>query len=176
MKTILITGTTNGIGRVTAFNLARQGHKIVMANRNRQKSEQLAKEITEATGNTNISLLDLDLSSLSSVHDSSLFSGHFHDTRAMGMANVYGALRAGIRNFDASVGGLGGCPFAPGATGNVATEDLVMMLHQMGYETGIDLEKLMMAGKLAGELTETCTGGRANKWRRLQLEKQRPLS
>jgi hydroxymethylglutaryl-CoA lyase len=116
------------------------------------------------------------MSSLSSVHNSSLFSGHFHDTRAMGMANVYGALRAGIRNFDASVGGLGGCPFAPGATGNVATEDLVMMLHQMGYETGIDLEKLMMAGKLAGELTETCTGGRADKWRRLQLEKQRPLS
>ena len=67
MKTILITGTTNGIGRVTALNLARQGHKIVMANRNRQKSELLAKEITQETGNTNISLLDLDLSSLSSV-------------------------------------------------------------------------------------------------------------
>lgn len=67
MKTILITGTTNGIGRVTALNLARQGHKIVMANRNRQKSKLLAKEITQETGNTNISLLDLDLSSLSSV-------------------------------------------------------------------------------------------------------------
>ena len=67
MKTILITGTTNGIGRVTALNLARQGHKIVMANRNRQKSELLAQEITQETGNTNISLLDLDLSSLSSV-------------------------------------------------------------------------------------------------------------
>jgi hydroxymethylglutaryl-CoA lyase len=116
------------------------------------------------------------MSSLGSKHDSSLLTCHFHDTRAMGMANAYAALGAGIRNFDASVGGLGGCPFAPGATGNVATEDLVMMLHQMGYETGIDLEKLMAAGKLAGELTETCTGGRADKWRRLQLEKQRPLS
>ena len=67
MKTILITGTTNGIGRVTALNLARQGHKIVMANRNRQKSELLASEITRDTGNADISLLDLDLSSPSSV-------------------------------------------------------------------------------------------------------------
>ncbi len=67
MKTILITGTTNGIGRVTALNLAREGHTIVMANRNRQKSELLAEEITRETGNENISILDLDLSSLSSV-------------------------------------------------------------------------------------------------------------
>jgi retinol dehydrogenase-12 len=67
LKTILITGTTNGIGKVTALELARQGHNIVMANRNREKSEQLAGEITEQTGNSNISLLDLDLSSLASV-------------------------------------------------------------------------------------------------------------
>lgn len=103
-------------------------------------------------------------------------SCHFHDTRAMGLANVYAAVEAGIRNFDASVGGLGGCPFAPGATGNVATEDLVMMLHQMGFETGINLEKLMLAGQLAGRLTGTCTGGRADKWRRLQLEKGKSLT
>jgi hydroxymethylglutaryl-CoA lyase len=101
---------------------------------------------------------------------------HFHDTRAMGMANAYAALNAGIRHFDASVGGLGGCPFAPGATGNVATEDLVMMLHQMGFETGIDLQKLMTAGQLAGELTGTSTGGRADRWRKLQLDKGRPLA
>lgn len=113
------------------------------------------------------------MSALGSTHDISQLSCHFHDTRAMGMANAYGALQAGVRHFDASVGGLGGCPFAPGATGNVATEDLVMMLHQMGYTTGIDLEKLMAAGQLAGELTGTCTGGRADKWRRLQLEKSR---
>ena len=67
MKTILITGTTNGIGRVTALNLARQGHTIVMANRNREKSEQLAEEIIRETGNSNISLLDLDLVSFESV-------------------------------------------------------------------------------------------------------------
>ena len=89
---------------------------------------------------------------------------HFHDTRALGMANAYAALEAGIRRFDASVGGLGGCPFAPGATGNIATEDLVMTLTLMGFETGIDIDKLMAAGQLAGQLTGTQTGGRAYPW------------
>lgn len=100
---------------------------------------------------------------------------HFHDTRAMGMANVYAALMAGIRKFDASVGGLGGCPFAPGATGNVATEDVVMMLHQMGYRTGIDLARLMAVGKEAGAMLNIETGGRADRWRCLELEKGRTL-
>ncbi len=89
---------------------------------------------------------------------------HFHDTRAMGLANAYAALEAGIRRFDASIGGLGGCPFAPGATGNVATEDLVMMLELMGYDTGIDIDALLLAARLAGELTGTTTGGRALPW------------
>lgn len=89
---------------------------------------------------------------------------HFHDTRAMGLANAYAALEAGIRRFDASIGGLGGCPFAPGATGNIATEDLVMMLSLMGFETGIDIERLLIAAQLAGELTGTATGGRAQAW------------
>ena len=89
---------------------------------------------------------------------------HFHDTRAMGLANAYAAVDAGIRHLDASIGGLGGCPFAPGATGNVATEDLVMMLTQMGFETGIKLDKLLAAGQLAGELTGAPTGGRAYPW------------
>lgn len=89
---------------------------------------------------------------------------HFHDTRAMGLANAYAAVEAGIRHLDASIGGLGGCPFAPGATGNVATEDLVMMLTQMGFETGINLDKLLAAGQLAGQLTGAATGGRAYPW------------
>lgn len=92
------------------------------------------------------------------------FTCHFHDTRAMGVANAYAALEAGIRRFDASIGGLGGCPFAPGATGNVATEDLVMMLKLMGFDTGIDMDKLIAAGQLAGELTGTPSGGRAQAW------------
>jgi hydroxymethylglutaryl-CoA lyase len=71
------------------------------------------------------------------------FTAHFHNTRGMGLANVLASLRAGIIRFDASLGGLGGCPFAPGATGNVCTEDLVHMLQAMGFETGIDLHKLL---------------------------------
>jgi isopropylmalate/homocitrate/citramalate synthase len=67
---------------------------------------------------------------------------HFHDTRGTALANVSEALREGIRTFDSSAGGLGGCPYAPGAAGNVATEDLLYLLHGMGYATGVDLEKL----------------------------------
>ena len=91
-------------------------------------------------------------------------SCHFHDTRAMGLANVYAALESGIRKFDASIAGLGGCPFAPGASGNVATEDVVMMLEQMGFATGIDLDSLMRAATLAKALTGTAPGGRASAW------------
>jgi hydroxymethylglutaryl-CoA lyase len=97
-------------------------------------------------------------------HGSARLACHFHDTRALGLANVYAALEAGIRRFDASVGGLGGCPFAPGASGNVATEDLVMMVSSMGFDTGIDLDRLLAAARLAGELTGSCSGGRSTPW------------
>ncbi len=97
-------------------------------------------------------------------HGAGRLACHFHDTRAMGLANVFAALESGIRKFDASIGGLGGCPFAPGASGNVATEDVVMMLEQMGYDTGIDLNGLMHASELAQSLTGTAPGGRASAW------------
>lgn len=74
-----------------------------------------------------------------------LLTAHFHDTRGMGLANVLAALQAGIDRFDSSAGGLGGCPFAPGASGNIATEDAVFMLEQMGIETGIQLDPLLDA-------------------------------
>jgi hydroxymethylglutaryl-CoA lyase len=74
---------------------------------------------------------------------------HFHDTRGTGLANVLAALDLGVDYFDASIGGMGGSPFASGATGNVATEDLVHMLTDMGIETGIDLEKLLDAARVA---------------------------
>ncbi len=74
---------------------------------------------------------------------------HFHDTRGTGLANIVTALELGITEFDASVGGLGGCPYAPGATGNVATEEVVHMLEDMGFETGIDLDLLLVAAALA---------------------------
>ena len=74
---------------------------------------------------------------------------HMHDTRGTALANVLVGLELGVRDFDASVGGLGGCPYAPGAAGNLATEDLVFMLHGMGVKTGVDLERLWEAGKVA---------------------------
>ena len=77
---------------------------------------------------------------------------HMHDTRGTALANVLAGLDLGITTFDASVGGLGGCPYAPGASGNLATEDLVYMLAGMGYETGVDFEKLIAAGALAQRL------------------------
>ncbi|GAB1529445.1 MULTISPECIES: hydroxymethylglutaryl-CoA lyase [Brevibacillus] len=78
-------------------------------------------------------------------------AAHFHDTRGTGLANVAAALEEGIRIFDSSIGGLGGCPYAPGAAGNISTEDLVYMLHGMDYETGVDLEKLIEAGAYIGQ-------------------------
>jgi hydroxymethylglutaryl-CoA lyase len=82
--------------------------------------------------------------------------GHFHDTRGMAMANVYAALELGVHRFDASLAGIGGCPHAPGASGNVATEDLAYMLESMGIRTGIDVRRLLelragVASWLAGE-------------------------
>ena len=76
-------------------------------------------------------------------------SMHMHDTRGTALANVLVGLELGIRDFDASVGGMGGCPYAPGAAGNLATEDLVFMLHGMGVKTGVDLDRLWEAGKVA---------------------------
>ena len=73
---------------------------------------------------------------------------HFHDTRGTALANVCEALREGVRIFDSSAGGFGGCPYAPGASGNLATEDLVYLLHGMGYETGVTLEQVAAATRL----------------------------
>ncbi|MFN7164597.1 MAG: hydroxymethylglutaryl-CoA lyase [Hyphomonas sp.] len=72
---------------------------------------------------------------------------HFHDTRGAGLANVFAAVEAGVDVIDASCGGIGGCPFAPAATGNVATEDVVWMLHRAGFETGIDLARMIETAK-----------------------------
>jgi hydroxymethylglutaryl-CoA lyase len=77
-----------------------------------------------------------------------LEGAHFHDTRGLGIANALAAYEVGVRNFDSSMGGLGGCPFAPGASGNVITEDLVFMFESMGVSTGIDFDKLLEARAL----------------------------
>jgi len=73
-------------------------------------------------------------------------SGHFHDTYGQALPNIYACLEMGIHTFDASVAGLGGCPYAKGATGNVATEDVLFMLNGLGISTGIDIDKLVDAG------------------------------
>ena len=73
---------------------------------------------------------------------------HFHDTRGMATVNVYAGLEAGVTTFDASAGGLGGCPYAPGATGNLATEDLLFMLNGLGIRTGVDLDRQLAASQL----------------------------
>jgi hydroxymethylglutaryl-CoA lyase len=85
---------------------------------------------------------------------------HFHDTRGLGIANAYAAAEAGIRDFDGCTGGLGGCPYAPGATGNVVTEDLVFMFESMGLRTGINLDKLLAArAVMERHLTDEPTHG-----------------
>jgi len=82
---------------------------------------------------------------LSLIAGSAAVGAHFHDTRGLGLSNVFAAYEAGVREFDASLGGLGGCPYAPGATGNIVTDDLVFMLESMGLRTGVDLGKLLEA-------------------------------
>ncbi len=90
-------------------------------------------------------------------------SGHFHDTYGQALANIYACLEMGIATFDASIAGLGGCPYAKGATGNVATEDVVYMLRGLGIETGIDLDKLVDAGAYVSQVLGRAPVSRAAK-------------
>ena len=90
-------------------------------------------------------------------------SGHFHDTYGQALANTLICLQMGVWQFDTSVAGLGGCPYAKGATGNVASEDVVYLLHGMGIDTGIDLDKLIDAGQFISDFLERPTNSRAGK-------------
>ncbi len=92
-------------------------------------------------------------------------AGHFHDTYGMAIANIYTALQAGVHTFDSSVSGLGGCPYAKGASGNVATEDVVYLLHGLGYHTGVDMDKLVAASKFIASALGRPAGSRlAHAW------------
>jgi hydroxymethylglutaryl-CoA lyase len=93
---------------------------------------------------------------------------HFHDTRGLATANAWAALEAGVRRFDASTGGLGGCPFAPGAAGNLATEDLVLMAQGSGFQTNIDLGGLLYVIEFAQSKIDRPLGGRSHSWLALQ--------
>jgi len=97
-------------------------------------------------------------------YDRSRLVAHFHDTQALGLANATAALFQGIRRFDASVGGLGGCPFAPGAKGNLATEDLVHLCHLSGFETGVHLDDLWATVAFLEQQIGRPLGGQSRSW------------
>lgn len=120
--------------------------------------------IADTIGAANPAQVKSLMSALNREHGAAKLACHFHDTRALGLANVYAALESGIRRFDASIGGLGGCPFAPGAKGNVATEDVVMLCEQMGYQTGVDMPALLGVVDLVSEMLGRPQGGRAHYW------------
>jgi hydroxymethylglutaryl-CoA lyase len=90
-------------------------------------------------------------------------AGHYHDTYGQALANIYASMELGVATFDASVAGLGGCPYAKGATGNVATEDVVYMLHGLGIETGIDLDKVVDVGVWISSVLKRDPGSRAGR-------------
>ena len=90
-------------------------------------------------------------------------AGHFHDTYGQALTNTYAALECRVATFDSSVAGLGGCPYAKGATGNVATEDMLFMLQGLGIETGVDMAKLMEAGRYICDYLKCPTGSRVAK-------------
>ncbi|WP_338579404.1 hydroxymethylglutaryl-CoA lyase [Pseudomonas sp. ML2-2023-6] len=92
-------------------------------------------------------------------------AGHFHDTYGQALVNIYASLQEGIAVFDSSIAGLGGCPYAKGASGNVATEDVLYMLNGMGIETGIDMDKLLLAGEHICNVLGRVTGSRVAKAR-----------
>lgn len=95
-------------------------------------------------------------------------AAHFHDTRGFALANIWASFERGVRRFDASLGGLGGCPFAPGAAGNVATEDVVLMFEGCGQPTGVNLPLLREAIRLAESITGNTLGGRSMRWLQAQ--------
>lgn len=129
-----------------------------------QKSAQIAAELLEmgcfeiSLGETIGTAVPSDiqrlLEAVLKIAPADKLAGHFHDTRGTALANVMAGVDMGIRSFDSSAGGMGGCPYAPGAAGNVATEDVVYALHRSGYNTGIDLDKLCEATSFI----EQCVG------------------
>ena len=103
--------------------------------------------IADTVGYANPNQVKEIFKSLNKISKNIPLAAHFHDTRGMGLANVISAIDEGVKRFDASLGGLGGCPYAPEASGNIATEDCVYMIESMGYNTGIDLKKLLKLRK-----------------------------
>ena len=114
------------------------------------------------------SLLDMALR----VVGPATLSVHFHDTRGFALANVWAALESGVRKFDSSLGGLGGCPFSPGASGNLATEDLVQLADQCGLISGISMAELRTSISFAESLVKHSIGGRTRSWMEAQYRRR----
>jgi len=110
-------------------------------------------DIGDTNGKANPKFVYERFSRLKDLYPDTTFVGHFHDTEKMALANVFAAMQAGITKFDSSIGGLGGCPYSPGATGNVSSEELVNMLIQMGCKTGIDYIQLLQVAPFAKDLS-----------------------
>lgn len=137
------------VGISTAFGCTMQGtvpedHVIRLAGRLAEAGAD-SVGLSDTTGYGNPAQVGNLFSRLRRELGEKAGGAHFHNTRGLGLANVVAALEVGVRTFDSSQGGLGGCPYAPGATGNVVTEDLVFMLEAMGLDTGIDLDRLIAA-------------------------------
>ena len=116
--------------------------------------------IADTIGKANPMEVKLLFKELLRDNPANLFSAHFHDTNALGLANVFASLDQGINKFDACIGGLGGCPFAPGSSGNLPTEDLVSLLSMMNVNTGIDIDALIKTREIASRLTSLSLKGR----------------
>ncbi|MDI9347670.1 MAG: hydroxymethylglutaryl-CoA lyase [Methylacidiphilales bacterium] len=111
-----------------------------------------------------------EVKTLTAVHN---IGCHFHDTRSLALANVFASLEEGVTWFDSSIGGLGGCPFAPGASGNLATEDLVLLLEQQGIHTGVNALALIQAiDTIQAKFAVKCNGGKTFQWQKSKLLKQ----
>jgi isopropylmalate/homocitrate/citramalate synthase len=135
-------------GAVPAANVVRLSRALLAAGAD---SLSIADTIGVATPNAVIAVVNALLDAGITLAQ---FGLHFHDTRGTGLANVMAGLQLGVHEYDSSAGGLGGCPFAPGATGNIATEDLLYLLHGMGIETGIDLDGVRAASRFIGSVLQ----------------------
>lgn len=135
-------------------------------------SEEIAIADTIGAGNPQ-QMKDI-MAPLIQQYGAERFFVHLHDTRGLATAMAWAACDLGVRKFDASVGGLGGCPFAPGATGNVATEDLVYLFESVGLDTGIDLQALREVIALAARATGRELGGRIMRWIESQEARGKP--
>lgn len=140
-------------GISTAFGCSYEG--IIPADKVVRLAESLMEAgcdevgLSDSVGYANpAQIKDLVVRVLAAVGEHALAGLHLHNTRGLGLANVLAGLEVGVRTFDSSLGGLGGCPWAPGASGNIVTEDLVFMLEAMGLRTGIDLERLLSVRKI----------------------------